>query len=87
MRLLLGLILPLVLQVFAYMIVFIASRGGGSFVGLLAIPVAAISLFVLLLVGIQGARGTRPLAGLALTAFGIAVVPPVFLLIVRALES
>lgn len=87
MRLFFGLFLPLLLQVFAYIAVFVASRGGGSFMGLLAMPVAAASLLALLLVGFQGARGSRPLSGLFLTTFSIAVVPPILLLIFRALES
>jgi hypothetical protein len=87
MRFFFGLFLPLILQVFAYVVVFMASRGGGSFMGLLAMPVAAVSLVVLLVVGITGVRGSRPILGLALNTLAIAVVPPIFLLVFRALES
>lgn len=87
MRFFFGLFLPLLVQVFAYVVVFVASRGGGSFMGLLAMPVAAVSLLALVLVGFLGARSSRPLTGLALATLAIAVGPPILLLIFRALES
>jgi hypothetical protein len=87
LRYLIGLYIPFLMQVVAYIAVFSASRGGGSFMGLLAIPVAAASVLTLLIVGFTGARGTRPLGGLAFTTLSIAFVPPIFLLIFRALES
>ena len=87
MRYFFGLFIPLAVQVVAYIGVFSASRGGGSFMGLLAMPVAAGAFLALLIVGITGARGTRPLGGLMLTTLSIALVPPIFLLIFRALES
>ena len=86
MRLTFGLVVPFVVQVFAYIAVFAAARGGGSFMGLLAMPVAAVAIPMLVIVGYTGARGTRPLGGLALTVFAIALVPPILLLIFRALE-
>lgn len=87
MRLLFGLLLPLVVQIIAYVIVFAAAQGGGSFMGLLAMPVAAIAFVVLLIMGIANVRGARPVASIASSALLIAIVPPVLLLIVRALES
>ena len=86
MRLLLGLVLPLLLQAFLYVVVFIASRGGGSFMGLLAMPVAGLTVLVLLTAGWQGARSQRPLGAVMLTNLAIAVLPPLLLLVVRALE-
>ena len=87
MRLLVGLVLPLLLLVVAYAGVFMAAQGGGSFMGLLAMPVAAGSLFVLLLVGIRNVRSARPLASVAFLSLIIVVIPPVLLLLFRALES
>jgi hypothetical protein len=86
-RYLIALVAPLVVQVLAYVVVFVASRGGGSFMGLLAIPVAALAIPALVAVGVSGARGTRPLGGVALKSFGIALGPPILLLVFRALES
>ena len=87
MRFLLALFFPLLIQAFAFVAVFVASRGGGSFMGLLALPVAPLSLLALLAFGISGVRGGRPLAGVMVTTWTIAVVPPVALLIIHALES
>lgn len=87
MRALFGLVIPLVIQIFAYLIVFAASRGGGSFMGLLAMPVAAISLIALLAVGMDNLQSRRPLSGVISTSLAIAVIPPILLLIVRALEG
>jgi hypothetical protein len=87
MRYLIGVYIPFLVQVIAYIAVFSASRGGGSFMGLLAMPVAACAVLALLIVGISGARGTRPLGGLVLATLSIALVPPILLLVFRALES
>jgi len=87
MRILLGIVLPLVVQVFLFVVVFAASQGGGSFMGLLAMPVAPVALLVLLGVSISGVRQGWSLARLVATGLAIAVVPPVLLLVVRALES
>jgi hypothetical protein len=86
MRVLLGLVLPLLLQVVAYIVVFAAARGGGSFMGLLAMPVAAGSLAALLIVGIKNVRSSRPLTSVMLVSLLIVVVPPILLLLFRALE-
>jgi len=87
MRLLLGLVLPLVLQVLAYIGVFMAAQGGGSFMGLVAMPVAAASLVALLIAGIRNVRSTRPLNNVMLTSLLIVILPPVLLLLFRALEG
>jgi hypothetical protein len=86
MRYLVALGFPLLIQVMAFIIVFAASRGGGSFMGLLAIPAAAVAIPLLIVIGWAGARGTRPLGGLVMQTLAIALVPPVFLLVFRALE-
>jgi len=87
MRLLVILLLPLLLQVSAYLVVFQAAQGGGSFMGLLAIPVAAASGIALLAHGISSARGMAPMRKASLVSLAIALVPPILLLIIRALES
>ena len=87
MRLLLGLVLPLLLQIVAYVGVFAAAQGGGSFMGLLAIPVAAGSLLALLLAGLWNVRSTRPIAGVIRASLLIALAPPILLLVFRALEG
>lgn len=87
MRVVLALLIPLALQLLLYIGVFAASRGGGSFMGLLAMPVAAVTVVMLLVSGIAGARSTRPLVGIMLRQWALAVVPPLFLMIFRALES
>lgn len=87
MRYLFAVVIPLLIQLLAYVGVFAASRGGGSFMGLLAMPVAAAAIPVLLVVGIVGVRGTQPLGSLTLKTLAIAVLPPILLLTVRALES
>lgn len=87
MRLLLGLIVPLILQLLAFVVVFVASRGGGSFMGLLALPVAPVALLALLALGIAGVRQKRPLVGLVATTLSVALIPPILLLVVQALES
>lgn len=48
MRILFILFLPFMLQVIAYVAVFAAARGGGSFMGLFSMPVAAVTVIALL---------------------------------------
>jgi hypothetical protein len=87
MRLLVGTFIPFLLQVFGYLIVFAASRGNGSFVGLLALPVALAAVPMLLAVGILGARSSRPLSNLVLATYTIALLPPVLLLVLNAVVT
>lgn len=87
MRTLVILVLPLLLQVLAYFVVFYASRGGGSFMGLLAMPVAAISVVVLLVHGLASVRRGGAVLRPTVAGLAIALLPPIGLLIVRALES
>lgn len=79
-RYLLALAAPLAVQLLAYALVFAAFRGTESFLGLLAIPVAALALAALIALGFYGARGTQPLGGLALRSFALALIPPIALL-------
>lgn len=87
MRLLLIFFLPLLAQAFAYMVVFMAAQGGGSFMGLLALPASVVSVVALFAHGISSARARVPMANAMLISLGIALVPPVLLLVFRALES
>lgn len=81
------LLLPLVVQVLAYMGVFIAAQGGGSFMGLLAMPVAAVSVLALLVHGVLAVRQRSSLLGAMGLSLVIAILPPMLLLVFRALES
>lgn len=87
MRVLVLLVFPLLVQVYAYIVVFLAARGGGSFMGLLAMPVAAVSVVALLVHGVTAVRRDGALWVASLVGLAIALLPPVGLLIVRALES
>lgn len=81
------LLLPLLVQAFAYAVVFLAAQGGGSFMGLLAMPVAALSLVVLLAHGIAALRTPDAWLAAAGRGLAIAVLPPLGLLLMRLLES
>ncbi len=81
------LLLPLLVQALAYVGVFMAAQGGGSFMGLLAMPVAAVSVLAVLGNGVVAMRSRGTWLGPALTGLAIAVLPPIALLIFRALES
>ena len=87
MRALFILVLPLLVQALAYVGVFIAARGGGSFMGLLAMPVAAAAVLGLLVHGIAAVRHDGGMLRPTMIGLAIAVVPPLALLVVRALES
>ena len=81
------LLLPLLLQGLAYVAVFVAAQGGGSFMGLLAMPVAAVSVLALLVHGIFAVRLRSSLPGAMGLSLVIALLPPLLLLVFRALES
>lgn len=87
MRTVFGLVIPLVIQLIAYVAVFAASRGGGSFMGLLAIPVAAGSLIALVVIGAANLKSSRSLSSVMSISLAIAILPPVLLLVFRALEG
>ena len=85
MRYLIPVVVPFLLQLLAYVVVFVAASGGGSFMGLLAMPVALAAIPALLIVGIGGVRRGRPLGSLTLATLAIAIVPPILLLAFRFL--
>lgn len=87
MRALLIVVLPLLVQVYAYIVVYIAASSGGSFMGLFAMPVAAASFVALLAHGISTVRRRTETLQPALISLAIALLPPLGLLILRALES
>ena len=87
MRTVVILVLPLLLQVLAYVAVFFASRGGGSFMGLLAMPVASISVVALLVHATASVRRDDSVLRPTVVGLAIALLPPFGLLIFRALES
>jgi hypothetical protein len=55
--------------------------------GLLAFPVAAVSLIVLLVHGIAAARGSASAVRAAGISLAIVLAPPLLLMVFRALES
>ena len=87
MRALVIVVLPLVVQVYAYIVVFLSARGGGSFMGLLAMPVAAVSVVALLVHALTSLRRGGAVVRPVLVGLAIALLPPVGLLVFRALES
>lgn len=87
MRALVIVVLPLLVQVYAYIVVYMAATSGGSFMGLFAMPVAAASLVALLAHGISSVRRRIETLQPALISLAIALLPPLGLLILRALES
>jgi hypothetical protein len=87
MRALVIVVLPLLVQVYAYIVVYMAATSGGSFMGLFAMPVAAASLVALLAHSISSVRRRTETLQPALISLAIALLPPLGLLILRALES
>lgn len=87
MRVFVIVLFPLLMQVFAYIVVFLAARGGGSFMGLLAMPVAAASVIALLVHGTVAVRRGGDVLRPTLAGLAIALLPPIALLVFRALES
>ncbi len=87
MRALVIVVLPLLVQVYAYIVVYLAASSGGSFMGLFAMPVAAASLVALLAHGISTVRRRTETLRPVLISLAIALLPPLGLLILRALES
>lgn len=87
MRALIIVVLPLLVQVYAYIVVFLAARGGGSFMGLLAMPVAAASGVALLAHSISSVRRRGDTLRPTVIGLAIALLPPAGLLIFRALET
>jgi len=65
MRFLWVVALPLLVQIAAYVIVFIAATGGGSFMGLLAMPVSVLALLALLTHGYVACRMAQAWPGMA----------------------
>jgi hypothetical protein len=87
MRLFVTLAFPLVLQIFAFIGVFLAAQGGGSFMGLFALAVAPVAVLALLVHGFIAARGRGSALTASLVSLAIAVLPPLGLMILKALES
>lgn len=87
MRTVVILVLPLLAQDFAYIVVFLAARGGGCFMGLLAMPVAAVSVVAPLVDAIASVRRGGAVLRPTVVGLAVALLPPIGLLIVRALES
>ncbi len=82
-----GAFAPVVAQVAAYGVVFAATSGHGSFVGLLALPALIFSAPVLWAVSIADARRKVPAPRYRVMSWVIALVPPVLCLILNAVVT
>lgn len=88
MRLVLSVFLPLAVQVLGFLGVILLSRGGGSFVGLLALGLAVLAVPLTTLVNWTRCQRLPPAAQgrLLLTGLMFALVWPLLLLVLRAVE-
>jgi hypothetical protein len=88
MRLLLSVLLPLAVQLAGFALVFVASRGSGSFVGLLALGLAVLAVPLTTVVNWSRSRRQppTPVARLLVTGLLFALVWPLLLLLLRAVE-
>ncbi len=87
MRLRIAAFVPLVAQFAAYVVVYFAVTGNGSFVGLLALPALIFSFPVLLAVCIADARRKTPAPRYRGTSWAIALLPPLACLILQAVVT
>ena len=88
MRLLLCVVLPLAVQLAGFALVFLASRGSGSFVGLLALGLAVLAVPLTTLVTWTRARRRppAPTGRLMVTGLLFALTWPLLLWLLRAIE-
>ena len=82
-----GAFVPVLAQLIAYAVVFAAVSGGGSFVGLLALPALIFSAPILLAVSIADARRRSPAPRYRGLSWAIALVPPVLCLVLNAVVT
>jgi hypothetical protein len=88
MHILLGIVLPLLVQLLGFGLVILVSQGGGSFVGLLALSAGVLAVPMVTLLNWARTRHDPPipLLRLAAVAMLLALVVPVFLLLLRVVE-
>lgn len=88
MRLVLSVFLPLAVQLLGFGLVILLSRGQGSFVGLLALALAVLAVPLTTLVNWTRSQRVPPpgQARLLVTGLLFAVVWPLLLLLLRAVE-
>ncbi len=88
MRLMLSVLLPLLVQLFGFGLVMIVSRGGGSFVGLLALGLAVLAVPLTTLVNWTRFRRVPavPAGRLLITGLLFALTWPLLLALLHALE-
>lgn len=88
MRLLAAVFLPLAVQLLGFLLVFVVSRGSGSFVGLLALVLAVLAVPLTTLVNWTRARRLppSPVPRLLMTGLAFALTWPLLLLLLRAIE-
>jgi len=83
MRWILLLWVPLLFQLLGFGIVFVASAGHGSFIGLAAMLLGGFIVPLLLLFGVLAARSKRPWPGPMLGLLLFATLPPLVLLVLE----
>lgn len=84
------LFLPLGLQMIGYMVALTATTGGGSFVGLLLMPIAMVATPLLILIGAVSCRklpAGYPIGNRLLVQLTLALGPALLLILLRAIES
>ena len=88
MRLLLSVLLPLLAQLLGFAFVIAVSRGGGSFVGLLALGLAVLAVPLTTLVNWSRFRRVpaAPAGRLLVTGLLFALTWPLLLALLRAIE-
>ncbi len=88
MRFVIPVFLPFLLQILGFVLVIAVSRGGGSFVGLLALSAAVITVPIVTLLNWIRAyqKPLLPIARLMGRALLLALIFPVLLLILRVVE-
>jgi hypothetical protein len=88
MRFFIPVFLPFLLQVLGFVLVIAVSRGGGSFVGLLALSAAAVTVPIVTLLNWIRAyqKPLLPIIQLMGRALLLALIFPVLLLILRIAE-
>jgi len=88
MRVVLGVIVPLLVQLLGFGLVILVSRGGGSFVGLLALSAGVLAVPAVTLMNWARTRHDPPIPLLRLVAVAmlLALVVPILLLLLRVAE-
>ncbi len=88
MRFLWGVVVPAVCQLMGFWLVILASRGNGSFVGLLALSAAVVAVPGAALINFARARNVPSISTtrLLVVNLGVALIVPILLGVFRLVE-